>query len=207
MVLKKFKQNSEIILKLSLLLLTVGCSASEISYYDLGMKHYQEGRYRTSIDYFTQALLSNPANAELYYLRADAKAKLRKNDEAIDDYSKAIKLKPEMKYFMGRGLAYLIILNFEGAIQDFDEAVKIDSTNSELYFNRGYSYSVLDNYDRALSDYSTAIILDSSNAKLFVNRGDLWSREGQFELAIFDFTKAITLDPDDELAYNTSFPA
>jgi len=201
MWLKKLTQNSKIILILSLILLTVSCSLSEISYYDLGMKHYQEGRYRTSIDYFSRALLSNPANAELYYLRADAKSKLKKNKEAIDDYSKAIKLKPEMKYYLGRGLTYLTILDFKGAINDFDEAVTLDSTNSELYFNRGYSYSALDNYDRALSDYSTAIILDSSNAKLFVNRGDLWSREGKFELAIFDFTKAIALDPDDELAY------
>ena len=201
MRLKKLKQNNKILLKLLLMLLIASCSVSEISYYDLGMKHYQEGRYRTSIEYFTQALLSNPANAELYYFRANAKAKLKDNQEAIYDYTKAIKLKPEMKYFMERGLTYLTMLEVRRAINDFDEAVKFDSTNAELYFNRGYSYSVLDNYEKALIDYSTAIILDSSNAKLFVNRGDLWSREGRQELAIFDFTKAITLNPYDELAY------
>ena len=201
MRLKKLKQNSEIILKLSLMLLTVNCSVTEVSYYEMGMKHYQEGRYRTALEYFTEALMSDPANAELYYLRASAKAKLKMKKEAIDDYTKAIKLKPEMKFFLERGLTYIAMFEFRRAINDFDEAVKIDSTNSELFFNRGYSYSALDDYDKAIIDYSTAIILDSSNAKVFVNRGDLWSRAGQQRLAIFDFTKAITLNPDDELAY------
>jgi tetratricopeptide (TPR) repeat protein len=201
MQLKKLKQNNKILLKLSLILLIASCSVSEVSYYDVGMKHYEEGRYRTSIEYFSRALLSDPADPELYYFRASAKAKLEDNQEAIYDYTKAIKLKPQMKYFMKRGLTYLTMYEVKRAINDFDEAVKFDTTNAEIYFNRGYSYSVLDNYEKALSDYSQAIILDSSNAKIFVNRGDLFSREGRQELAIFDFTKAITLNPDDEIAY------
>jgi len=201
MQLKKLKQNSKKILILSLSLLIIGCSASEISYYDLGMKHYQKGRYRTSIEYFTQALMSDPVNEELHYLRANAKAKLDENEGAIYDYSEAIKLKPEMKYYMERGLIYLTLLEFRSAINDFDDAIKYDSTNSELYFNRGYSYSALGNYEGALLDYSNAIVLDSSNAKFFVNRGDLWSRAGKQELAIIDFSQAIILNPGDELAY------
>ena len=194
-------QNNQIILKLSLMLLIVSCSVSEVSYYDLGMTQYEEGRYRTAIDYFTRALNSDPTNAQLYYLRANAKANLGDNDGAVYDYSAAIQLKPEMKLYMERGLTYITLLEYNRAINDFDEAIEFDSTNSELYFNRGYSYSALDNYEKALLDYSKAIILDSSNAKLYVNRGDLWSRAGKQQLAIFDFTEAIIINPGDELAY------
>jgi tetratricopeptide (TPR) repeat protein len=201
MQIKKLNQNSKILLKLSLMIFFASCSVSEVSNYDIAVRHYEEGRYRTSIEYFTQALIKDPVNAELYYFRANAKAKLKDNQEAVYDYTKAIKLKPQMKYYMERGLTYLTMFEVNRAIKDFDEAVNFDSTNAEIYFNRGYSYSVVDNYDKALDDYSCAINLDSSNAKIFVNRGDLLSREGRQELAIFDFTKAITLNPEDEIAY------
>jgi tetratricopeptide (TPR) repeat protein len=107
MQLKKLNQNSKIIWKLLLVLLIVSCSASKVSNYDIAMRHYEEGRYRTSIDYFTQALIKDPANAELYYFRANAKARLEDNQEAVYDYTKAIKLKSKMKYYIERGLTYL----------------------------------------------------------------------------------------------------
>ena len=183
------------------ILLMFGCSSSQMTKYELGLESYNNGRYRTAVEYFTRAIWEDPVNAELYFKRGNAKAKLKLNDEAIHNYTTAIKLDPEMKYYMNRGLMFIETEDYHNAINDFNEALMFDSTNSTLYFNRGYTQALSGNYESAIKDYSKAISHDSTNAKVFVNRGDLWSGVEEHQKAIFDFTSAISVNNKDELAY------
>lgn len=182
-------------------LLMFGCFSSQLTKYELGMENYNNGRYRTAVEYFTRAIWEDPVNAELYFLRGNAKAKLKLYKEAIHNYTTAIKLDPEMEYYKNRGLMFIETRNYNSALKDFNEALLFDSTNSTLYFNRGYTQALSGNYESAIKDYSKAISYDSTNAKVFVNRGDLWSGVEEHQKAIFDFTSAISLNNRDELAY------
>ena len=184
-----------------LILLVFGCSSSQMTKYELGLQSYNSGRYRTAVEHFTRAIWEDPVNAELYFMRGNAKAKLKLNDEAILNYTTAIKLDPEMKYYKNRGLMFIETKDYHNAISDFNEALIFDSTNSTLYFNRGYTQALSGNYESAIKDYSRAIFHDSTNAKVFVNRGDLWSGVEEQQKAIFDFTSAISVNNKDELAY------
>jgi tetratricopeptide (TPR) repeat protein len=187
---------------LSLILFTItGCSTSELTKYELGLKNYTDEKYRSAVEYFTRAIWEDPTNSELYFLRGNAEAKLDHNQEAITDYSTAIKLEPEMKYYENRGLTYLEIRDYQSAIKDFNEALTFDSAYSVLYFNLGYTEALSGNYDIAIMNYTKAIHLDSTNAKTFVNRGDLWAGVGEHQKAVFDFTAALSLNVNDELAY------
>jgi tetratricopeptide (TPR) repeat protein len=179
----------------------ISCSASQLTKYDLGLESYNSGRYITAIEYFTRAIWEDPVNAELYFHRANAKAKLNKGEDAILDYTTAIKLDPEMKYYQNRGLTYIELEEYKNAINDFNEALNFNEENSTLYFNRGYTNALAGNYENAINDYTKSISLDSTNAKTFVNRGDLWADAGESQRAIFDFTAAISLNKNDELAY------
>jgi tetratricopeptide (TPR) repeat protein len=179
----------------------IGCSTSQITKYELGLESYNNSKYRTAIEYFTRAIWEDPVNAELYFHRANAKAKLNRNEDAILEYTTAIKLDPEMKFYQNRGLTYIELEDYNNAINDFNEALMFDSENSTLYFNRGYTNALTGNYDNAINDYTKSIQLDSTNAKTFVNRGDLWADVGESQRAIFDFTAALSLNKNDELAY------
>ena len=201
MPVEKIKLTFVVLLLILLILLIFGCSTSQITKYELGLESYNDARYRTAAEYFTRAIWEDPVNAELYFLRGNAKAKLKLNDEAILNYTTAIKLDPEMKYYENRGLTFIEIKDYRNAISDFNEALIFDSTNSTLYFNRGYTQALSGNYESAIIDYSRAISHDSTNAKVFVNRGDLWSGVEEHQKAIFDFTSAISLNNKDELAY------
>lgn len=198
-------KNIKRIITFSLLLLIeatlIGCSASQITKYELGLESYNNGKYRTAIEYFTRAIWEDPVNAELYFLRANAKVKLKLNEEAILDYTTAIKLDPEMKYYQNRGLTFIELKDYKNAISDFNEALTFGSENSILYFNRGYTNALAGNYDNAIDDYTKSIQLDSTVAKTFVNRGDLWADAGESQKAIFDFNAAVSLNEEDELAY------
>jgi len=185
MPVEKIKLTFVVLLLFLLILLIFGCSTSQITKYELGLESYNDARYRTAAEYFTRAIWENPVNAELYFLRGNAKAKLKLNDEAILNYTTAIKLDPEMKYYENRGLTFIEIKDYRNAISDFNEALIFDSTNSTLYFNRGYTQALSGNYESAIIDYSRAISHDSTNAKVFVNRGDLWSGVEEHQKAIF----------------------
>jgi len=201
MLTKNIKSIIAIILFLLIEVTLSSCSTSQITKYDLGLESYNNGRYRTAVEYFTRAIWEDPVNAELYFLRANAKAKLKRNEEAILDYTTAIKLDPEMKYYQNRGLTFIELEDYKNAISDFNEALTFDSENSTLYFNRGYTNALTGNYYNAIEDYTKSIQLDSTNAKTFVNRGDLWADVGESQRAIFDFTAAVSLNEKDELAY------
>jgi tetratricopeptide (TPR) repeat protein len=188
-------------LLLFILNLMFGCSASQATKYELGLESYNNGRYRTAVEYFTRAIWEDPVNAELYFLRGNAKVKLNLYDDAILNYTTAIKLDPEMKYYENRGLMFIETEDYQNAISDFNEALLYDTSNSTLYFNRGYTQALSGNYESAIKDYSRAISNDSTNAKIFVNRGDLWSGVEERQKAIFDFTSALSLNNKDELAY------
>jgi tetratricopeptide (TPR) repeat protein len=201
MTVEKLKLTILVLFLFLLNLLMFGCSTSQLTKYELGLESYDNRRYRTAVEYFTRAIWEDPVNAELYFLRGNAKAKLKLNDEAIHNYTTAIKLDPEMKYYENRGLIFIETKDYPNAISDFNEALIFDSTNSTLYFNRGYTQALSGNYESAIKDYSRAISHDSTNAKIFVNRGDLWSGVEERQKAIFDFTSALSLNNKDELAY------
>jgi len=201
MLVEKLKLTFVALLLFVLNLLMFGCSSSQLSKYELGLENYNNGRYRTAVEYFTRAIWDDPTNAELYFMRGNAKAKLKLNDDAIRNYTTAIKLDPALNYYRNRGLMFIETADYYKAISDFNEALVFDSTNSTLYFNRGYTQALSGNYENAIKDYSKAISYDSTNAKVFVNRGDLWSGVEEHQKAIFDFTSAISLNNRDELAY------
>ena len=201
MLVEKLKLTIVAVLLFVVTLLMFGCSSSQLTKYELGVESYNNGRYRTAIEYYTRAIWEDPTNAELYFLRANAQTRLNLNDEAIRNYTTAIKLDPEMKYYKNRGLTFIETEDYHNAISDFNEALLFDSTNSTLYFNRGYTQALSGNYESAIKDYSKAISHDSTNAKFFVNRGDIWSGVEEHQKAIFDFTSAISLNNRDELAY------
>ena len=201
MKIEKLKMSFLLLFLFLLNLLIIGCSWSQLTKYELGVESYNNGRYRTAVEYFTRAIWEDPVNAELYFFRGNAMAKLKLYDDAIHNYTTAIKLDAEMEYYKNRGLMFIETGDYKSALNDFNEALLFDSTNSTLYFNRGYTQALSGNYEKAIKDYSEAISHDPTNAKVFVNRGDLWSGVEEHQKAIFDFTSAISLNKSDELAY------
>jgi tetratricopeptide (TPR) repeat protein len=59
-------------------------------------------------------------------------------DEALSDFTKAIKLAPkDDKAYNDRGNTYLIKGRFDQAVSDFNEAIRLNPKNAHAYFNRG----------------------------------------------------------------------
>jgi len=68
---------------------------------------FVSGDYNNAIEYFSQALVIDPYNADLYFKRAEALANLGKYKQAIYDYTQAINIDPTFyRAYIQRGNAY-----------------------------------------------------------------------------------------------------
>lgn len=89
---------------------------------------------------------------------------------------------------------------YDRAIADYTQAIRLLPSFANAFYNRGVSYYSLRQYDRALADYTEAIRLDPNNPAVFLNRGSVYAIKGQYDRAIADFDQAIVLRPGFDLA-------
>ena len=124
--------------------------------------------------------------------------RLGRNDEAIDEYNKAIAiLATDPNAYIGRGDARVALEQTDLAMADYNEAVRLGPGVSRAYSSRATLLADLGQDDGALADYDRAIQLDPGFAHAYRLRGTLLSRRGQNDRALADFDSAVRLRPDD----------
>ncbi len=105
-----------------------------------------------------------PPDFNFYNNRANSNFVLGEYETAINDYTKAIELKPsEPTVFLSRGIAFYNTKKFDLAIADFDNAIKLDPTESMAFYNRGNAFEKAGNKQKAMNDYQKAFELNKEN--------------------------------------------
>ena len=92
--------------------------------------------------------------------------------------------------------------DYDRAISDFTQAIRLDPNSATAYNNRGLTYDTKGDYDKALADYTQAIRLDPNSATTYANRSDVYNYKGEYDRAIADCNQVIRLDPKNASAYN-----
>jgi lipoprotein NlpI len=132
---------------------------------------------------------SNRGNA--YYTKGD-------NDNAIADYSQAIKLNSkDAGAFNNRGRAYLAKGQNDRAIADYSQAIQLNPKDATAFNNRGNAYYANGDHERAIADYNQVIQIDPKNARSYLNRGLANLYLGASAKAQADLNQASALDPND----------
>jgi tetratricopeptide (TPR) repeat protein len=103
--------------------------------------------------------------------------------------------------FWERGINWLHKKEYDKAIQDFNEAIRLDPRWLPAYRDRGNAWSYKQDYDRAIVDYDVAIRLDPDCMFAYFHRGRAWFYKQDYDRAIKDLDVAIRLDPKDALSY------
>jgi len=100
------------------------------------------------------------------------------------------------KSYLERGKMFFERDDYDIAIQDLTDAIKLDPNLAEAYMYRARAYNVEKNYDQALSDANTAIRLNPQLALAYYARGNTYRRGTKdYDRAIADYNQAIKLDP------------
>ncbi|MEW6545205.1 MAG: tetratricopeptide repeat protein [Nitrospirota bacterium] len=102
-----------------------------------------------------------------------------------------------------RGHAYALKKQYDLAVADYDEAIRLDPNLERAVFGRGSAYFYKRQYERAIADFSRAIRLKPDKPESFHNRGTAYFNLEQLDPAIADFDQALRLAPDkaDSWAY------
>jgi tetratricopeptide (TPR) repeat protein len=100
-----------------------------------------------------------------------------------------------------RGNARRGILDVDGAIADFSEAIRLNPRFAAAYTNRAFAWLNKREYVKAIADLDQAIRLNPKNPAAYTNRALAWNVKGEYVKAIADYEEAIRLDPQCVLAY------
>ena len=97
--------------------------------------------------------------------------------------------------FYRRGNAYSEKGDYDRAIPDYDQAIRLNPSHANTFSNRGVAYARKGDYDQAILDYGEAIRLNPNHADAFSNRGVAYARKGDYDQAIQNYDEAIRLNP------------
>lgn len=103
--------------------------------------------------------------------------------------------------YYNRGIMYRRKKDNEAALQDYDEAIRLNPRFAFAWYNRGNIYRDKNDDDRALTNYSEAIRVDPKYANAYNNRGEIHHRRGDYERAISDYSEAIRVNQKHDNAW------
>ena len=127
------------------------------------------------------------ANTQFY--KAFAYQDKGDDDKAIQHYSKALDLNPQMaEAYNNRGIAYRDKGDYPHSIEDYTKAIDLNPNYAGAYNNRGVTYSNKGDVNCAIEDYTKAMALESNSA--YYNRGMAWLLQGEWKKAKFDLMNA-----------------
>jgi tetratricopeptide (TPR) repeat protein len=178
----------------------------------------------------TQLIRIDPKNTWAYYHRGLAYEKKKDNTRARADYEAALRLDPkftqakdalaklppapkpaaapaqnnavaaEAAYKRG-GEAYKQ-KNWDKAITEYTEAIRLNSNYLGAYSDRGKAYLFKGDLDRSIADFTKAIQLDPYEVfRSSFFRGFAYYNKKNWDLAITDFTQAVKIFSKDYDAY------
>jgi tetratricopeptide (TPR) repeat protein len=137
---------------------------------------------------------------------------------AIEACSRAIKSgrykgRDLARQYMYRGVEQGLKKDYDLALADYGEALRIDKNYADAFYNRCVLYNAKEDYDRALADCSQAIKLgpspnaiapggdrrlvnDRARSDYSSERGFAYLKKNDYDRAIIDLDNAIRLNPD-----------
>lgn len=127
-----------------------------------GLAHYGAKEYREALPDYKISLLLDDKNPETFYNRAELYWDMKALDSAADDMTRAIELaknSEEFEYALDswineRGRIHFDKGDYENALADFNQAVRLKPDNYIWYKDRAKLYRRIGKNDEAVADES-----------------------------------------------------
>lgn len=128
----------------------------------LAQVYENEGGMRKAIDEYVQAIDLNKKDYESYYKVAKLLNGLDKKEEASQMLFNLLNKKPEItKASMLLGEILIDAKMYKEAVNVYQDALRFDQVNYDLYYNLGIAYTMLNDFQNAKTCYEKAAELNS----------------------------------------------
>ena len=153
------------------------------------------------INWATRRLMP-AAKAATLYRRGVCLRMMGKLGDAVNAFSEALKLNPDLaEAYFRRGICFFQMNENDLALADFKKAstLKYDEPRFRLW--EGFTQSKLGDYHEAIRAYGDAISESDRYTPAYVNRGLAYMMLGEYDKALADFDEAIRLEPTESDHY------
>lgn len=162
----------------------------------LGALYLQNNQCEKALETFSNALLINKLNANLYYNIGMTSHRLNLLENALENYEKAIALEPDLfDAYTNRGNVLIDQGLIDEAIASYEIAISINKYDVKAYSNRGAALKIKGNFKEALESLEKAISIKSDHAEAHCNRADVLKELMRYEEAIEGYNQAIKIKP------------
>ncbi len=189
----------------SLTVKSLSAAAAILMFISLSYLSFKQiGIWKNSVVFWSYVIEKEPERVPVaYYNRGITFEKIGQSDRAIEDYNKAIALKPSYyEAYNNRGLSFQKMGLLDKAIKDLEVAMAMNPSSPEAYNNLGKIYRKTGQFDRAMENYNRAIALNPLYHEAYYNRAIVYEKTGRLDAAIENYNKAIVLNPSYYEAYN-----
>ncbi len=126
-----------------------------------------------------------------------------KNSDSIfnDSIEKNAGHTESMEFYFMRGNTKVEAGDLQGAIQDYSDAISINSGYAEAYTNRGVAYFQSGDMKSAIRDLNSSITLNPKRIKPYQDRAAVEATMGNFESALKDFDHVLSIDSTNQKVY------
>ena len=140
-----------------------------------------------------------PENEDIRNALEELQAYAEAEEQAIAD-----KLQGEALRLKNQGNLFFQNKNYDGALTMYSKALKVEPTNSLLYFNRSACNHKLRRMEEAIADAEKAVEYDLTNADAHSRLALVYSRQKRFKDAIKCYETALQIDETSDRAQKGS---
>ncbi len=101
-----------------------------------------------------------------------------------------------------RGNHHFANKDYDKAIVDYTETVRISPMHHRAFTNRGDIYKERGEFQKALEDYNSALKVNPTFLDAILHRADLYLKTGQADMVLQDSKTALSIHPNSAVAYN-----
>lgn len=159
--------------------------------------YLKKGETARALADFNEALRWSPCSQTVLARRAALLLSIKQYKDAIADYDKLLPSTLPKDYFLygNRAIAYAGLKDYQSAIRDYSEALKLAPKNVSLYLGRGFCQGELGRYDAAIEDCKKATGLEPNNCIPVLKCGWCYQRQSNFQKAKEEYDRAIAMNP------------
>jgi serine/threonine protein kinase len=138
--------------------------------YALAEALLKRGAYADAVPYFSKAIAIKP-DYRAYFGRAGAHQRMEHPEQAIADYSQAIRFKPDSAMaYHDRAVCEARLNRNDRAFADYNRALELAPDNPRTWNGRGVIYLRRKEYEKAIPDFTEAIRLRPAFVQAYENR-------------------------------------
>jgi tetratricopeptide (TPR) repeat protein len=159
----------------------------------LGGACHRLGQFERALAHYNGAIELTPGDHEALINRAVVNLDLGRNQAALQDLDRALKLKESAWAYLYRGLIQEQLGEERRAHESYSRAIRQDPLLAEAYYRRGLAHLRAQEYDRAFQDESRVLELDGEHAMAYTVRGRARAALGDSQWALSDLDKGCAL--------------